>query len=367
MKEIPAIIQAYRAMPRDEKAALATVIAVDGSSYRRPGARMLVMESGRWTGGISGGCLEGDALQKAKHAMLQNRASIVVYDTREEDEHQIGVGLGCNGRIEILMAPIPSPEEPGNPIAVWEEILHCREPRTLVTIVSAPAGSPGPAPGAMLHWNEPDAMPAGIASTPYAGILREAVTRARQSGKSELVSAGPYQAFVEVWTPPLHVALFGGHYDVYPMVRLAKELGCAVSVTANLLKVNRDFIAGADHTWQSGQERPPVDAYTAIVLMAHDYATDLSNLRWALQTDAPYIGLLGPKSRTERMCEALAGEGLQMDEHLDRIFGPAGLDIGAASPETIALAILAEMQTRFSGRKGGFLRLRQGPVYAEKA
>lgn len=354
-------------MPPGERAALATVIAVDGSSYRRPGARMLVMESGRWTGGISGGCLEGDALQKAKRAMLQNQASIVVYDTREEDEHQIGVGLGCNGRIEILMAPIPPAGTPGNPIAVWEEILHCREPQILVSIVSAPADDPGPAPGAMLHWSEPDAMPAQIAAAPYAETLREAVARARQSGKSELMSSGEYQAFVEVWTPPLHLAVFGGHYDVFPMVRLARELGCTVSVTANLQKVNRDFIAGAGHFHQQGREFPAVDVHTAIILMAHDYATDLDNLRRALQTGAPYIGLLGPRSRTERMCAALADEGLPIDAHLDRIFGPAGLDIGAASPETIALSILAEIQTRFSGRKGGFLRLRQGPVYGEKA
>ncbi len=351
-------------MPQGERAALATVIAVDGSSYRRPGARMLVMESGRWTGGISGGCLEGDALQKAKRAMLQNQASIVVYDTRDEDEHQIGVGLGCNGRIEILMAPIPPPLAPGNPIAVWEEILHCRRPQILVTIVSAPVGTPGPSPGVVSHWNETDAPPVEIASAPYAETLREAVARARQSGKSELISTGAYQVFIEVWTPPLHLAVFGGHYDVFPMVRLAKELGCTVSVTANLQKVNRDFIAGADLIHQQGREYPEVDAHTAIVLMSHDYVTDLSNLRRALQTDAPYIGLLGPRVRTERMCDALIVEGIPLDAHTDRIYGPAGLDIGATSPEMIALSILCEIQACFSRRTGGYLRLRQTPIYS---
>jgi xanthine dehydrogenase accessory factor len=363
MKEIPAIIKACRELPKGARAALATVIGVEGSSYRRPGARMLVAESGRWTGGISGGCLEGDALQKAKYALLQNRASTVVYDTRDEDAHQIGVGLGCNGRIEVLIAPLPADDSPGNPITVLEQLLHCREPQVLVTTVATPADSGAPEPGAMQHWNELEKLPGSMASASYGAALSEAIARARQSGQSEIIAHGEYRAFVEVWTPPVHLALFGGNYDIAPMVRLAKELGWIVSVTANLQKTNRDLLAGADNQYQSGRDFPVIDAHSAIILMAHDYATDFRNLLQALQTDAPYIGLLGPKSRAERLCEGMAAEGFSMEEQRGRLFGPAGLDIGATAPETIALSILAEIQTCFSGREGGALRDREGPVY----
>ncbi len=365
MKEIPAIIAAYRARPAEERAALATVIAVDGSSYRRPGARLLVTESGRWTGGISGGCLEGDALQKARKAMLQDKASTVVYDTREPDAHQIGVGLGCNGRIEILMAPVQAQNPLLNPIAIWEQIMESRTPRILVTLVDVPAHNDGLSAGSMWHWQEGMASPETLQHTTLASVLNAGVTEVKQTGKSVLCEAEGYRAFVEQWTPPLHLAIFGGHYDVHPLIRLAKDIGCKVSVTANLQKVSRDFVAEADELFHAGKYRPPVDDYTAVILMAHDYATDLDNFRWALSTPAPYIGLLGPRVRTQRMQDALMAEGLAVENAASRIFGPAGLDIGAASPESIALSILSEVQARFAHRAGGHLRLRQSPIYTE--
>lgn len=365
MKEIPAIIAAYRARPVEERAALATVIAVDGSSYRRPGARLLVTESGRWTGGISGGCLEGDALQKARKAILQDKASTVVYDTREPDEHQIGVGLGCNGRIEILIAPIQT-ENPGlNPVTIWEQIMESRTPCILVTLVDTPARKDELSAGTMWHWQEGMRWLELVQNETLATVLNAGVAEVKQTGKSTLCEAEGYRAFVEQWTPPIHLAIFGGHYDVHPLIRLAKDIGCKVSVTANLQKVSRDLVAEADELFPAGKYRPPVDDYTAVILMAHDYATDLDNFRWALTTPVPYIGLLGPRVRTQRMQDELVAEGLAVEHAASRIFGPAGLDIGAATPESIALSILAEVQACFAHRAGGHLRLRQSPIYTE--
>lgn len=364
MKEIPAIIAAYRSRPTGERTALATVIAVEGSSYRRPGARLLVTESGRWTGGISGGCLEGDALQKARRAMLQNRASIVVYDTREPDEHQIGVGLGCNGRIEILMAPLPVENSPENPISIWEQIMKYRTPRILITLVAAPEDSDY-FPGVMWQIEAEKPWPDAIQNNPLSAVLKDTLSKVQQTGKSALCEVAGFSAFVELWIPPLHLALFGGHYDVHPIIELAKSIGCKVSVTANLQKIARDFIAGADELFIAGQSRPEVDNFTAIVLMSHDYATDLDNLRWAISTPAPYIGLLGPRVRTLRMLETLESEGVSIRGFESRIFGPAGLDIGASTPETIGLSILAEIQACFAHREGGYLRQRQSSIYED--
>ncbi|MHC4379355.1 MAG: XdhC family protein, partial [Planctomycetota bacterium] len=102
MKEIKSIIKTYDELDRNQKLALATVVRVEGSSYRRAGARMLVMEDGNWIGGISGGCLEGDALRKAQLAMFQDKPSLVTYDTMDDDAQSIGVALGCNGIIDVL-------------------------------------------------------------------------------------------------------------------------------------------------------------------------------------------------------------------------------------------------------------------------
>ena len=114
MKEFQTILNAYtQSVSEGKRVALATLVHVDGSSYRRPGARMLVSEEGELTGAISGGCLEGDALQKAMLVMAQQQSRIVTYDTTDEDDDTLGVGLGCNGIIQVLMEPI-RPEDTDN-------------------------------------------------------------------------------------------------------------------------------------------------------------------------------------------------------------------------------------------------------------
>ena len=123
MKEIRNIIQRYESAATNEQLALASVVHVEESSYRRIGARMLVSSNGEWIGGISGGCLEGDALKRSQKAIFSNRPSTVVYDTMDDDRNQIGVGLGCNGRIEVLFTPI-DPEDPDNEIEQWHPILN---------------------------------------------------------------------------------------------------------------------------------------------------------------------------------------------------------------------------------------------------
>ena len=135
MKELKAIIEAYDKIDFSKnKAALATVVRVEGSSYRRTGARMLVMESGEWIGGISGGCLEGDTLKKARLAMTQNKPTLITYDTSDDDPYQIGVGLGCNGIIDVLITPL-NPENPNNAILQIKNHLENRTPNVVVTVI----------------------------------------------------------------------------------------------------------------------------------------------------------------------------------------------------------------------------------------
>jgi xanthine dehydrogenase accessory factor len=171
--------------------------------------------------------------------------------------------------------------------------------------------------------------------------------------------------FVEILVPEINLVLMGHQYDVYPLARFAKEMGCYVTMVSNPLKVNSklsdtvDVILGYDQF-----KEVLVDDHTAIVLMAHDYKTDKQNLIKALHTGVSYIGMLGPRVRSEKMFRELAQEGRPVsDERMQCIYSPAGLDIGALTPEEIALSIIAEIKTVFSKREGGFLKRRHAPIH----
>src|SRR6201991_863367 len=138
MKEIRTIVQAYNSIDfTHTKAALATVVRVEGSSYRRAGARMLVLDNGTYLGGISGGCLEGDALRRAQKGIALHRSSVITYDTTQDDDYQIGVGLGCEGIIDVLFTPLRA-DEPDCPLRLLSGLTATREPVALITITASP-------------------------------------------------------------------------------------------------------------------------------------------------------------------------------------------------------------------------------------
>jgi xanthine dehydrogenase accessory factor len=149
MKEAEDIIKAYNeAVLAGKKTALATVVHVDGSSYRRPGARMLITEDGILTGAISGGCLEGDALRKALLVIMQQQSMLVTYDTSDEDDAIIGLGLGCNGIIQVLIEPLQAGNA-DNPISLLKIITGQRKKAALVTLFCL-ADKKNPQPGTCL-------------------------------------------------------------------------------------------------------------------------------------------------------------------------------------------------------------------------
>ncbi|NUQ22467.1 MAG: XdhC family protein [Saprospiraceae bacterium] len=363
MKEIATIVEHYRQMEAEgESAALLTVVQVEGSSYRRMGARMLVSETGRWVGGISGGCLEGDALRKAKHAILQARPHVVTYDTREEEDRPIGIGLGCNGRIDVLISPLQA-DKAHHLVNLLAAACCSRQAHVLVTVTSVTGDMEGVVPGDTWlfdHTGLPDqSLPPALTA-----VLSEAVAKVVQSGNSAHHTFEGFEALVEALLPPIQVVMCGGNYDIAPFVELTRLLGWRSVVVANLQKVNPEYIANAETLHQQGLPLPDYDPRTAIVLMAHDYVTDLANLRSAMATQSPYIALLGPRKRAEKMLAAFAAEGIDTAPHAHRLHYPAGLDIGATTPETIALSITAEITAHFSGRQGGLLRDRPGSIYS---
>ena len=174
------------------------------------------------------------------------------------------------------------------------------------------------------------------------------------------------EAFIEILPPEINVVLMGFQYDVYPFSRLLKEIGWRVTIVANPLKLNTHItdIADAVVAPESFPDDLQVDAYTVMVLMSHDYKTDKYNLPKALATAAPYIGILGPRSRSEKIVRELEQERYQITTtDLKRIHAPIGLDIGAITPEEIALSLAAEVRAVISGREGSFLRLRENSIH----
>ncbi len=372
MKEFQKIIDAYERIDfSQQKAALATVVKIQGSSYRRPGARMLMTDAGRWVGAISGGCLEGDALRKARQVILRGEPSVVTYDTTDdEDAQSLGVGLGCNGIIDVIIEPLKGEVDAG-PIHQLRTFLTNRSRAGLATVYRVAGTTEGRVGQRMMQQDE-QWIARTIADPALADRVAHDLVEVQRSGVSVSkiyeLATGEAEVFLEAMNPAIHLAIFGGGYDAVPVARLAKEIGWQVTVTDDcvahlapkrfpeadaVVPINRHEVA----------DKLAVDAYTAALLLSHNYKYDSAVLASLLSTDIRYIGLLGPGKRSAKMHEELSAQGIWTAQDDARIYAPVGLNIGAETPDEIALSILAEIQATFSNRSGGFLRDLDQPIH----
>lgn len=368
-KEINEIIAAYKkATQKGKKSALATVVYVEGSSYRRPGARMLVEEDGLMTGAISGGCLEGDALRKALLAIHQNQNKLVTYNSMDDEDVEFGVQLGCNGIVHILFEPIDATDE-HNPIALLERSQLYRRETVLVTLFSL-NNFHGHQPGTCFFLDkettyskiDEDALQA-IVQTDAASVLETGSSVIKEYEAFELA------AFVELLQPSISLVIVGAGNDAFPLVEMTKVLGWQITVADG-----RSTHANAQrfpdvHQLITGKPADVInqlvpDEWTVFLLMTHNYKYDLAMMKLLLQINCRYIGTLGPKKRLERMFDELKEEGIAVtDEQRAMIHGPIGLDIGAEAAEEIALSVLAEIKAVFAERTGGFLKNRSVSIH----
>jgi xanthine dehydrogenase accessory factor len=368
MKEIKQIAEAYQKIDFSQnQAALATVVRVEGSSYRRTGARMLVMESGEWIGGISGGCLEGDALKKARLAMSQNKATLITYDTTDDDPYQIGVGLGCNGIIDVLIMPL-DPQNENNAVRQLQSCIDQRTPNLVVTVTNLSKKQANISLGEVFRFDNDihfeEIFPLKEIQDNVLIEIQDALKKIKSVSKEYiLVNGAKITLFLEVIPPAIQLLIFGSNYDIYPMVRAAKELGWRVACICNPTKMHPSLFELADDVLPKDHQ-PIIDSFTAAISMCHDYESDYRNFQMLLKTNIKYIGLLGPKKRTIKMYDRMTEEGVFLTpEQENRIYSPVGLDIGAATPEEIALSVCAEIRAIFSGRDGNRLKLRSKPIY----
>lgn len=375
MKEAEDIIKAYeRVQQTGIQAVLATVVHVEGSSYRRPGARMLVTEEGEMTGAISGGCLEGDALKKALLAIHQQQNKLVVYDTTDEDDAKLGVQLGCNGIVYILFEPLTA----GNPhhaVALLQKALSKREAAVLVTLFH-PRNTTGSHPGTCLLYQSgeyygtvADAAMAQKIKADIVDVYTEKVPRVKQytSGTTAL------QGFIELLQPPVSLVIAGAGNDAIPLADMAAILGWRVTVIDG-----RATHAGSQRFTKAHQiivARPAeaiqkinIDERTVFVLMTHNYNYDIALLQLLLQRQCTYIGTLGPASKLERMYDELEQQGYFIPPSVRaRVYGPVGLEIGAETAEEIALSIMAEIKMVLEKQTGTSLRDKRGAIHNKQA
>lgn len=365
MKEIKRILEVYKQIDLStRKAALATVVYVEGSAYRRPGARMLISDDGRWEGAISGGCLEGDALRKARQVMLDGKPMVVRYDTMDDDANSLGVGLGCNGIIDVFIEPI-DPHSPTNPIILLEEFAQHRDRRVIATVYQC-SWHAALREGTRFVLTEQtgDDIPSWLA-VDMEGVM--------DSGKPVNQcydeQGGTIEVFIERIDLGIKLVIFGAGYDTIPLTRLATEIGWEVTVTEDCFAhlAPKRFPAAtcllhADAQAVTGQIS--FTDRTAAVLMSHNYNYDLAVLTELLPTSVPYIGVLGPRKRYEKMQSEWRRAGKEVDWLTqDRVHSPIGLDLGAETPDEIGLSILSEIKAFFSQRGGGFLTHRLGPIH----
>lgn len=374
MKELQDVVEAFEKVEQfGTIAALATIVKVSGSTYRRPGARMLMTQDGQLVGSISGGCLESDVFEHAQGVMTSGEPIIVKYDTMSDEDIVWGLGLGCNGMVQVLIERL-TPESKLSPIAFIAQCIHRQQPGVLATVFRI-EGQVRAKVGDCVMLYEDGTLTSSIQDAELAaGVVkdaREVLRDSRSTVNAYQFSHGSAEVLIEAIQPPVPLTIFGAGHDSMPLVRIAKELGWHVTVVdSRPAYATPDRFPLADAVVvcrpEALREKVCLSDRAVAAIMTHNYLHDLKLLETLLPLPLRYIGILGPKSRTERLLQELQQKGIVLtDEQLSRLYGPVGLDIGSDTPEEIALAILAEVQAVLANRSGGFLRNRQGPIHRD--
>jgi xanthine dehydrogenase accessory factor len=334
VKEILGDIERWQAS--GERFALATVVATRRSAPRPIGSKLGVSESGEMAGSVSGGCVENDVYEHARQVLAGGAPRLLTYGI--SDEMAFSVGLPCGGEIDVFV-------EEGDPALVGRirDVLEQDERAVLLTVV------------------EGDVVGARTFSADEVEALR--------LGRSRVLEDERGKVFADVFGPPPRLLVFGAIDTAEELCRLAKQLGWRTIVADARGKfATSERVPSADQVivaWPEevlAQVQPGSD--TAVVVLTHDDKFDLPALKGALETDALYVGALGSRRNQARRRERLLEAGVPEDS-LERIAGPCGLDIGAATPAETALSIMGEILAVRAGREGGPLRESTGRIHVE--
>lgn len=371
MKELVEIIRAYdEATLNDMQTVLATVVHVEGSSYRRPGARMLVLENGLMIGAISGGCLEGDALKKALLTFSDKTSRLITYDTSNEEDASVGIQLGCEGIIQVLFEFIDYTNQ-YNPIELFRMATANRQKAVAVSLFDL-QNRKNPLMGTSSLLVEKNNLVSNLQND-LNTLINEQALQVLSAGCSKFsqfkIGGNVIEVFLDYIQPAISIIIVGAGNDAIPLSQMSNLLGWEVKIVdgRNTHAKQDRFISACQVVVSKPEkvlEQIEVDDCTCFVLMTHNYQYDLQMLKALMPLDLPYIGLLGPKKKLDKIVHDLAEQGtIPTKEQLNKIYGPTGLDIGAETAEEIASSIIAEIQAVFNKRDGGLLKYKSRPIH----
>lgn len=356
-----ALFERMESMPTEtEDAILATIVDVEGNAYRRPGAKMLLDGEGSF-GSITAGCLEDEVRMLAGPVLDDGRPRIETFDLMEDDDVW-GLGMGCHGIIDILLEPLGPNFRPA------VEAHRNRNPIAVVTVLDSSNDEVIPfertfyRPEDGFHASLPAGLPAEFEPT---------VETILQDGTSRTVSVetndGTVTVFVDSITPPPELVVVGSGPDVDPVVELAwrNNFQCTV-IGYRGGELDSDRFPAADvysTSPRSVRSCHHFDDDTYVVIMTHNYVDDRLTVESLLETPVPYLALVGAQERADRLVEELHDEGTLERNDVERIYAPAGLDLGGGSPNQIATSIVAELLSVHNDREPDHLRSRTAPIH----
>lgn len=331
---------------------LASVFETRGSTYSKAGARMLITGDGRFQGMLSGGCLEGDLAERARAVIESAQAQTVSYDLGKNDEELWGLGVGCDGLMRIFLQPL-LPAAGYQPFAAMSTLFSADAPAAAVTVIEST--TPTVRAGATLLMDERQSQSFGVPGAQHEPFRRagsEALALRRSTMVTLEIDGGRAGLLAALVLPPPRLLVLGAGPDAAPVLRFARELGWRVTMQDH----RPAYLAGgqfdaADRVFCEPADRLAgtieLDRFDAAIVMSHHLATDRSYLRQLAGSRIPYVGLLGPRDRRRRLLEDL---GAAADALAPRLHGPAGFDIGADGPASIALSIVAQIHDELKGR-----------------
>ncbi|MEP2936159.1 MAG: XdhC family protein [Gilvibacter sp.] len=335
--ELKDIVGAYLdAQKRQLKTVMATVVDLDGSSYRKPGVRMLLLENGEMIGAVSGGCVEKDIARNAVSVFKDDKAKMMIYDGRYR--------LGCEGILYILIESFA----PSNDFI--NSFYQCLEARRDFTFCSEYRKEEGvyPGIGSFIKFEK----------QPHYFRL-----------KSIAVGHNINLQFVQKMRPCFKLMIFGAEHDSVQLCKYAALNGWDVTIISGPLESKTiDNFPGATAFFAAAPDTvalDKIDDQTAVVIMSHNYANDLKFLIELKDSNPAYIGLLGPARRRDKLLSDLMEYYPDIDERfMDQIHGPAGLNIGAETPQEIAVSILSEILTVVRKKQPILLKEKKGGIHA---
>jgi xanthine dehydrogenase accessory factor len=344
------LLDFYRQHRDDDALVLGTIIGTEGSTYRKTGAMMLIAEDGSHRGLISGGCLEADLAQHASSVFKQNEARIVSYDLSAGEDLIWGLGIGCEGVIHLLLQRLDRAQGFGF-LQVLDRSWQQRRPG-LLTLVIESANTNYPLGSFSL-----DAGEASAGKLPDSGKKLQPSDSSRRFWIDEIATEqGKLLCLKLPLRPPPTLLICGAGVDALPVAQLAIQIGWDCSIVDHRSGFADPARFPAVCAVQ--QLKPEtlgqainLNQTDAVIIMSHNLIHDRAYLAQVLSADISYIGLLGPRTRRDRLLDEIGVE----PANAPHIHGPAGLDIGSELPESIALSIIAEIHACLNERHGGEL------------